>query len=156
MPYIIDGHNLIPHIPGINLSDMDDENSLVGILRKYASQRRSQIEVYFDKAPAVKSGTKKFGLVTAHYIKADSTADQAIKKKLFALGKNAKNWTVVSSDREVLSEAKSHLCKTIRSSDFAGMLAGGHHRERSEMDKSDQPEISNDEVDFWLDQFNGE
>ena len=29
MPYIIDGHNLIPKIPGIDLQDLDDEQKLI-------------------------------------------------------------------------------------------------------------------------------
>jgi len=156
MPYIIDGHNLIPHIDGISLSDLDDENSLITVLQKFSSQRRSRVEVFFDQAPATKSGIQNFGLVKAHYVKSNSTADNAIKDRLSRLGKSAKNWTVVSSDREVLAEARSWQTKVLRASEFAKMLHVDPQPNISVDEKNDQPEVSEDEVEYWLDQFDGQ
>jgi hypothetical protein len=34
MPYIVDGHNLIPKVPGLNLQDMEDELQLVELLQE--------------------------------------------------------------------------------------------------------------------------
>ena len=90
MPYIIDGHNLIPHIPGLSLKDLDDEKSLIVLLQNFASQRRSILEVYFGGAPPARTGIQTHGLVRAHFITRDSTADQAIKNHLSRLGKSAK------------------------------------------------------------------
>lgn len=153
MPYIIDGHNLIPHIPGLSLKDLDDEKSLIAILQKFVSRRRSTLDVYFDGAPAARTGTQTHGLVRAHFITRDSTADQAIKNHLSRLGKSAKNWTVVSSDREILAEAKSSQCQILKSSDFAVMVLTDTSPSNSASDKNDQPDISPGEVDYWLDQF---
>jgi len=153
MPYIIDGHNLIPHIPGLSLKDLDDEKSLIAVLQKFASRRRSTLEVYFDHAPAARTGTQTHGLVRAHFITQDSTADQAIKNHLSRLGKSAKNWTVVSSDREILAEARSSRCQILKSSDFAVMVLTDPSPSNSASDKNDQPDISPGEVDYWLDQF---
>jgi hypothetical protein len=48
MPYLIDGHNLIPKL-GLRLDSMDDEQELVVILQEYARlERKKQVEVYFD------------------------------------------------------------------------------------------------------------
>lgn len=153
MPYIIDGHNLIPHIPGLSLKDLDDEKSLIAILQKFVSRRRSTLDVYFDGAPAARTGTQTHGLVRAHFITRGSTADQAIKNHLSRLGKSAKNWTVVSSDREILAEAKSSQCQILKSSDFAVMVLTDTSPSNSASDKNDQPDISPGEVDYWLDQF---
>lgn len=153
MPYIIDGHNLIPHIPGLSLKDLDDEKSLIAILQKFVSRRRSTLDVYFDGAPAARTGTQTHGLVRAHFITRDSTADQAIKNHLSRLGKSAKNWTVVSSDREILAEAKSSQCQILKSSDFALIVLSDQSSTDSASDKNDQPDISPGEVDYWLDQF---
>jgi predicted RNA-binding protein with PIN domain len=155
MPYIIDGHNLIPHISGLNLTDPDDENSLIEILQRFASLRRTRIEVYFDQAPAARARSQPHGLVRAHYIEANSTADQAIKKKLSRLAKAAKNWTVVSSDREIQAEATSYQCPVINSPEFAELLRSGGTAQKPAGEKIAQPEISPDEVDYWLDQFGG-
>ena len=153
MPYLIDGHNLIPNIPDLNLSDLNDEIQLIQILQRYANQRRSRIEVYFDKAPASKARIEEHGKVQAHFIHQDSTADQAIKSRIRSLEKRAKNWTVVSSDREILAEAKSYRCRIINSSDFAGELLKEPAPESRGVDKDLDPEISSQDVDYWLDQF---
>ena len=35
MPFLIDGHNLIPHIRGLSLSQLDDELALLGLLNSF-------------------------------------------------------------------------------------------------------------------------
>ena len=51
MPFIVDGHNLIPKVPGLNLQDMEDELQLVELLQEFCRINRKQVEVYFDNAP---------------------------------------------------------------------------------------------------------
>lgn len=155
MPYLVDGHNLIPYIPGITLKDLDDEGALISLLDRFARQDRSRIEVYFDQAPPSKAGTAKFGRITAHFVRQGITADQAIVARLKKMGKEAKNWTVVTADREILVEARSRHSKIMPSSEFAGLVLKGQGPSTSVMDKGEEPDISGDEVDYWLDQFNG-
>jgi len=50
MPYIIDGHNLIPRV-GLRLDALDDEMALVEILRDFCRIKKKRVEVYFDGAP---------------------------------------------------------------------------------------------------------
>lgn len=152
MPYLIDGHNLVPHIPGINLSDLDDEIALIQILQKFANKSRSKVEVYFDHAQSTQARTQNHGLVKAVFVRQTSTADDAIKARLSQLGKGAKNWTVVSSDREILVEARSHQSSILTAPKFAGILnqLSGITQEG---DKNETPDQSNLEVDYWLDQF---
>lgn len=156
MPYLIDGHNLIPHIPDLKLSDLDDEVSLIQILQRYANQRRSKIEVFFDQAPAGYARKEKHGLVLAHFVHHGITADSAIITRLSKLGPRAKNWTVVSSDREIISEAISFQSKIIRSADFAGSLTKENKNSVSSGDKNPDPDIKSDDVDYWLNQFSKE
>ena len=155
MPYLIDGHNLIPNIPGLSLQDLDDEIALIQVLQGFASQRKTRVEVYFDQAPAARAGSKSFGKVKAHFIRQGKTADRAIIQRLARLGKNAKNWTVVTSDREILVEAKSAHSQILTSAEFASGLKSVLSGISGESDKNDAPEISTGEVDYWLDQFNG-
>lgn len=153
MPYIIDGHNLIPFIPGLDLADPEDEIGLIAILQGFAGQRRAKIEVYFDQAPAAREGKQSHGLVQAFFIPSSSTADQAIKDRLSRLGKAAKNWTLVSSDREIRIEARSLHCQVLGSQEFAALL-GTQGDTAPEADaKTVQPEISPDEVDYWMGRF---
>ena len=95
MPYLIDGHNLIPKL-GLRLDSPDDEMELVGILQEFCRLRRREVEVYFDGAPVGQASIKKFGIVTAHFVRLGTTADSAIKIRLEKLGRAARNWIVVS------------------------------------------------------------
>src|SRR5512137_1181649 len=98
MPYLVDGHNLIPKIPGLNLQALDDEEQLIQLLQEYCRRERKQVEVFFDNAPPGGVRARTFGLVTARFVRQGSTADQAIRERLVRLGRLARNWTVVSSD----------------------------------------------------------
>src|SRR4026207_107874 len=99
MPYLIDGHNLIPKL-GLRLDSMDDEMELIPFLQEFCRRERKQVDVYFDGAPPAQAGTRKLGAVTAHFVRLGTTADDAIRTRLKTLGKSAKNWVVVSSDRQ--------------------------------------------------------
>ena len=153
MPYLIDGHNLIPRL-GLRLDSMDDEMELVAILQEYARiERKKQLEVYFDGAPTPHAGTRKLGQVTAHFISITSSADNAIRARLKRLGKSAKNWIVVSSDRQVQADARSAQAEVISSDDFAGILK----QARDSAPKPDDNRIlSEHEVDDWLALFKRE
>ena len=153
MPYLIDGHNLVPQIPGINLSDLDDEIALIQILQRFANKRRSTIEVYFDHAQTTQARTQKHGLVKAFFVRQTSNADDAIRARLSQLGNGAKNWTVVSSDREILVEARSCQSRVLTAPEFAGMLGEQLSGIQREGDKNGTPDQSSLEVDYWLDQF---
>jgi predicted RNA-binding protein with PIN domain len=123
MVLIIDGHNLIPHLPGVDLSDPDDEVKLVRLLQDYCRIHRKKAEVFFDRAPAGMAGVRQYGLVRAHFVREGTTADAAIMAYLKKLGKRAKNTTVVSSDRQVLAAARGARAGMIRSEDFAAAWA---------------------------------
>jgi predicted RNA-binding protein with PIN domain len=151
MTYIIDGHNLIPHIPGLYLADMDDEDALITQLQVFHRVSRRAVEVFFDNAPAGHSGKKRKGLIDVHYVRAGRTADDAILKHLKDLGKGAKNVTVVSSDRQVAAGARSYHADVKESPVFARELqAALAHAQKTTADESPTNE---DEVTFWLDQF---
>jgi predicted RNA-binding protein with PIN domain len=149
MPYLIDGHNLIPKL-GLRLDSVDDEMELIAILQEFSSLERRQIEVFFDGAPTDQAGTRKYGTVTAHFVRQGDTADNAICKRLKKLGKSARNWTVVSSDRQVQAEGRAMHAEVVSSDSFAGMLkqaresAPKPHQERK---------LSSKEVDDWLKLF---
>ena len=149
MPYLIDGHNLIPKL-GLRLDSMDDELELVTILQEFCRIERKQVEVFFDGAPAPHDGTRKLGAVTAHFVRLGATADNAIRKRLKTLGRSARNWTVVSSDRQVQAEARAVSAEVISSESFASLLK----QARTSVPKPDQErKLSQQEVDGWLKLF---
>jgi len=122
MLILIDGHNLIPHVPGMSLADPDDENQLISLLQSYCRVRRHSIEVYFDRAPLGQDGKRGFGQVTAIFVRDGITADEAIMDRLKALGKRAKNVKVVSSDRQVQAAVRGAHAGLVTSADFSREL----------------------------------
>jgi len=119
MPYLIDGHNLIPKL-GLRLTDFDDELVLLEQLNEFCRiSRRGQVEVYFDNAPQGYPETRRSGLVTAHFVRKPLIADEAIRLRLKKLGRAAKNWTVVSSDHRVQNEARTAGARVVSSDEFA-------------------------------------
>jgi len=149
MPYLIDGHNLIPKL-GLRLESMDDENELVAILQEYSRLERKQVEVYFDGAPSPHAGMRKLGTVTAHFVPLGKTADEAIRKRLKKMGKSAKNWIIVSSDRQVQTEARAAQAGFITSDAFAKLLKKA--RNTAPKPANDHT-LSKQEVEDWLKVF---
>ena len=149
MPYLIDGHNLIPKL-GLRLDSIDDEMELISILQEFCRLERRQVEVFFDGAPGPQAGTRKLGAVTAHFVQLGTTADNAIRNRLKKLGKSAKNWTVVSSDREVQTEARAARAEVISSESFAGLLKQARNSApKPVIDRK----LSQKEVEDWLKLF---
>jgi predicted RNA-binding protein with PIN domain len=147
MPYLIDGHNLIPKV-GLRLDSPDDEMELVAILQEFARLKRQQVEVYFDGAPVGQAGTRKLGTVKAHFVRLGQTADNAIRARLIKMEKTAKNWTVVSSDREVQSAARLAHAQFITSEEFVKMIKRAINS--APKANTDNKKISSQEVDEWL------
>lgn len=156
MPFIIDGHNLIAQLPGLDLNDPDDEMQLVEILQQYGrTRRKGKIECYFDNAPFREGQyVQRFGQIQVCFVRQGSTADAAIERRLAQLGKEARNWQVVSSDRRVQQAARAVGAKAISSESFAQELRKVTHTKGSNLKGTDEAHaISEDEIRFWLDRF---
>lgn len=155
MPYLIDGHNLIPKLTGMALDEIDDENRLVEMLQEFCRVQRKEVEVFFDNAPAGQPRARNFGNVIARFIRQGTTADDAIRAKLARLGRDARNWIVVSSDRAVQTSARAARAQFIPSERFAQVLRQALAAAESTGEKSSDPvEILDDqEVEDWLKLF---
>jgi predicted RNA-binding protein with PIN domain len=149
MPYLIDGHNLIPKL-GLRLDAIDDEMELIAILQEFCRLERKQVEVFFDGAPPPHAGTRKWGAVTAHFVRLGATADDAIRNQLKKLDKSAKNWIVISSDRQVQAEARAAHAEVISSDSFAESLKQARN---SAPKPTNEQTLSPKEVDEWLKLF---
>ena len=150
MPYMIDGHNLIPKL-GLRLDDPEDEMELVRLLQDFARIKRQQVDVYFDGAPVGQAGMRKLGTIKAHFVRQGSTADAAIRKRLEDMGKSAKNWTIVSSDHEVQRAARVHQAQFVRSEDFVKQVRTTLTTGAKQTDANTK--ISAKEVEEWLNLF---
>ncbi len=156
MPYLIDGHNLIPKIAGLSLEAADDEMQLILLLQEFCRLSRKQVEVHFDHAPAGQPRARTYGTVLARFARSGQTADQTIRDHLVRQERSARNWTVVSSDRSVQASARAARAQVLSSEEFASLLLNTLQApDQPASTKADKP-LSADEIDDWLDLFGGE
>jgi len=153
MPYLIDGHNLIPKISGLSLRAMDDEVQLVQRLQVFCQHSGKQVEVFFDQAPTGQVRTQTYGRVKAHFVHSGRTADDAIISRLRTLAGSARNWTVISSDRQVMSAARAVHARVLTSEEFADLLQSVTSKEVPERDGDADLSLSPSEIDEWLKLF---
>ncbi|MBS1250041.1 MAG: putative protein YacP [Chloroflexi bacterium] len=154
MPYIIDGHNLIPKIAGIDLGNVDDEQELIQRLQDFSRQSGKRVEVFFDKAPPGQARSQRYGKVVAFFVREGRTADEAILKRLRALGGEGRNWTVVSSDGEVRRGARQSGARTATSQAFARQLSGlGTRLSSASFSGKMQSDVDDEEIEYWLEEF---
>ncbi len=154
MNYLVDGHNLIPKIPGLSLEEPDDELRLIELLQVYARVRRQVVEVFFDQAPPGRAGRRQVGTIVAHFVRQGRTADESIIARLDQLEKAARNWSVVTSDRRVQGEAKVRQAKVVSSEEFSGELAAALQEVQS-AHHNDPGKMSDAELNEWLKLFGG-
>ena len=149
MPFLIDGHNVIAALPDIDLEDPDDEAKLVVKLRAWSGRERRKAIVIFDggipggTSRVLSSPEVRVVFAARHH----STADRIIKERLSALP-DAPNWTVVSSDHEVLDNARMTGAKTLSALEFAERLA-----QTLEVEKEKPESVPAAEVEAWLEIF---
>jgi len=148
MPYLIDGHNLIGCFPGLTLSDPEDERKLLEVLEEFGRSARRKAVVYFDcgrtgMGPLSVSGR----MIQAHFIPPPRKADDAILDFLHSR-KDARHYTVVSSDSEVRMRARRAGAKVVSSEQFAREVRA-FSRHKGKEKPPEEPE----DIEHWLDLF---
>jgi predicted RNA-binding protein with PIN domain len=150
MGFLIDGHNLIAKIPGMSLSAIDDERDLIDLLQNFYRMHRKAIEVYFDGAAPGNSGKRRFGVITAYFVRQGSTADAALVQRMQVLRRQAKNWIVVSSDRRVQCEARAMGYLVLGSASFAGDLQTASMENSTGTLMGKKGDANGGELDEWM------
>jgi len=153
MPYIIDGHNLIPKV-GLSLGDLDVENKLIEKLQNFCRLRRTTVEIYFDGGLPGQPSRGKYGSVKIFFVQKGKTADEAIEDRLQKLGKTAKNWVVTSSDHRVQVAARESHARSISSEEFSRLMMETVLKNMDQVDN--EVTISPEDVTNWLKEFGQE
>jgi hypothetical protein len=149
MPFLIDGHNVIAALPDIELDDPHDEAKLVLKLRAWAGRGRCKATVVFDGG--VPGGYSRQlsggGLEVVFASRRHTDADSIIRARLRHL-RDGPNWTVVSSDHEVLNAARRAGARTLTAQAFVQALAPAPR-----LNLGKPKDVSPDEVSRWLEVF---
>ena len=152
MPYLIDGHNLIAQLPDISLEDPDDEAKLVIKLRGFCASNKKRCIVIFDGGiPGGYSSMSNKSVKVIFASAFHTNADTLIKQRIHDTP-DASNWTVVSSDNEVLDYARKYKMRARTSNDFATALKR-KPRVQDSRGESTHVQVTSEEVDEWLDIF---
>ncbi len=146
MPYLIDGHNLIGAHPAISLDDPEDELRLVQALQAFAGREGRSIWVYFDAAGPASPKSFRAGRVQARFVTPPRTADDAICEHLRRLGREASNWTVVSSDQQVSQTARQAGARALSSQEFIRRLAEADDEQPEEKPAAN---LTAEELETW-------
>jgi predicted RNA-binding protein with PIN domain len=147
VPFLIDGHNLIATMPWISLSDLDDEQALIQVLARFARQTRRSITVYFDRGSLLPSQVSSHAGVKTHFIRSPRTADDALRAHIKRLGREAPNWTVVSSDGEVRQAARRAGARVLDSQTFAERLS--NPGEPPSSTEKPEPSLRPEDIEAW-------
>ncbi len=163
MHYIIDGHNLIGKMPDISLKDPNDEIKLTMRIKSWvAESKKREVTLFFD------GGLQGITMnrMSSHNLKvlfapSGKTADSLIISHMRKL-KNPREYTLVTSDREIIGHAKSLRIRSLLSEEFIEHM-GFVFKEQSEKapkvkketpsEKPDVGKISDADVQEWLDLF---
>jgi predicted RNA-binding protein with PIN domain len=150
MDYLIDGHNLIPKL-GLRLESLDDEMALIEMIKEFCRLRRAQAEIYFDGGLPGQPAARQFGAVKAFFVRRGLSADAAIENRLAALGRQARNWCVVSSDGRVSAAARAAHAACLSAEEFVSLMQTVHYETISS--RRQDPSVSPQEVEEWLTLF---
>ena len=149
MPLLVDGHNLIGQMPGLKLSDADDEGELVMLLRRYSTAKRSrQVVVVFDHGVYGHPQTLDGYGVSCYFARSPQDADAQLIKRIRAL-KRPRDWTLVTSDRQVARAAEDHGVRVIGSHTFARQLIAPARPAATQPEQRDV-RLSEAEIAEWL------
>ena len=94
--------------------------------------------------------------MTAHFVRQGTTADAAIGTRLRKLGKSARNWTVVTSDRQVAAASREAHARVISSEEFAHSVMENGEVGTVSLELDENLSLSDEAVDEWLHIFGGD
>ena len=157
MNYIIDGFNLAFKIQNISQSIKNGNigkaiTQLVHFVNSKVNISTSKVIIVFDGQDDNQPKKAKLNGVDILFSKKPQSADDIVRDFVRKTD-NINNWTIVTSDNEIIYTAKDHGAETMKSSDFINMKKKATSKERFETEKNKRnPE--NIDVDYWREIFN--
>lgn len=139
MTLLIDGHNLIGVMPGIDLADPDDEWQLVQRLRPYAAAKRQPLTVVFDSGLGPTPQWQfSGGGVTVHFAAPGVEADAVILRLLRASPQPGAV-TVITNDQGLAGRVRAAGGQVRSATHFAAQLAPARSSARTPAEPRPDP-----------------
>ncbi|MFQ6038190.1 MAG: NYN domain-containing protein [Candidatus Aminicenantales bacterium] len=158
MPFLIDGNNLIGHIPDLRLDDPESRHRLAAWLRIFQKIRRMKILLVFDGPPDLDLiggpySQKKFRV----FFPGPGEKADGIIQDLISQQTDKRRFFVVTSDREIQSFARDNRAKVMTCDEFHRMMKQAMKAYRSSKRlKKPEHTLSPLEVEHWLGLFSSD
>jgi predicted RNA-binding protein with PIN domain len=154
VPILVDGHNLIGRLAKPSLEDADDEEELVRLLGSYRARTGKSITVVFDPggAFALPQARRYRGIdviFAPHGRSADAVIVQIVRKD-----RDPRRWLVITSDRDLAGTVRDLGARVQSAEAFARRL--GPPEAKGDGLAWKEATLSTDEIDEWLDLFEGD
>lgn len=160
MPYLIDGYNFIYRDDRLDeIIEKHDlaagRNTLISLLASYRERTKDEIFVVFDggESGAMYPRRQLQQGIRIIYSDPDSDADTVIEEILEGV-EDARKFTVVSSDKQIVFRSKKHGSKVLSVDEFRSML---HNKLRPKRKPATETlprqkllGPSDSEVEFWM------
>lgn len=147
--YIIDGYNLIHAIPPLKKTLSHNGETARELLIHSVSQmthrKNFRCTIVFDGV-ALQNTNKQSSHAPVHVLFSSPLSADAKIKHMIEHSKHRALLVIVSSDRDILTYAKTFSSQTHTSNHFANMLSEVND---SVTEKSDEP-LSKSQIDEWL------
>ena len=161
MRYLIDGYNLLYQVGVIHVQvgARALEKARVALLDRLAAalgDSAGDAVVVFDARHAP-PGTPRLSQhrgVQVHFTRREQADD--LIEDLIAQARSPQDLTVVSNDRRIVDSARRRRCTVVECVDFWESLGRPSTATPARANSPEKPEISQDEVQRWLDEFGGE
>jgi hypothetical protein len=154
MEYLVDGHNLIGRMPGLALSDPDDEAKLVDLLGRWTLREpRHRVTVVFDGGVYGHPSRLGSSRVRVIFARPPRDADSLLEELLKQISGSRKA-VLVSDDRAITAVAEDRGVSVVACRAFAEQLmAPLAPRQKRAKRIRPEPKLSRSEVDAWLEHF---
>jgi predicted RNA-binding protein with PIN domain len=151
MPYLIDGNNLIGHLPFLEIKSPESRLELISRLIIFQKVKNTRVMVVFDGPPDPNISEEDFKGMSfyVYYPDFGQNADTVIKK-IISKETDLRQFFVVSSDREIKFFAKSKGAKSINCQEFNRQLKKALKKYKKNMEMEKNVELPSPlEVKLW-------
>lgn len=155
MPYLIDGNNLIGYLPSLEIRSDESRHELISRLIVFQKVKNTRVVVVFDGPPDPDLTEEDFKGISffVHYPDFGQNADSVIKK-IISKETDLRRFFVVSSDREIISFAKSKGAQSLKCPEFNKLLKKALKKYKKIMELEKNVELPSPlEVKLWSNLF---
>jgi predicted RNA-binding protein with PIN domain len=151
---LIDGWNLcwrIPELRSLIPENLEKARTLLNSrLKSHFAPKKAIFKIVYDGKKGISHLNGYVRGIDVRFSKKPETADHLLVSFL-AKQKNPREWTIITSDRNLRAHATSLGARVVDSDTFAEKLKP--YYKDSDIDYKHNPNLKSDELEYWRQQF---